>query len=156
MDTDRFDDLTRSLAAPASRRRALKLFGGGALGAALGLLGRGEARAYPNTCRRFVLSGGRRPDQGIYVDDDLEVRLNGVPILLDENALSDTHPPITFRARAGNRLRIIATDAEPFCHHLDNLYLHCRTGGAPRRLSNEISGCPDVAVGKFFDKTFTI
>jgi hypothetical protein len=49
MDTQRFDEITRTLAAATSRRTALKLLGGGAL-ASLGALLRPEGAG---ACRRF-------------------------------------------------------------------------------------------------------
>ena len=51
MDADRFDRLARSLAAPASRRAALKGLAAGALGLALGAVGIGEAGATHFGCR---------------------------------------------------------------------------------------------------------
>ncbi len=51
MDADHFDHLTRTLAAPASRRAALKGLTAGVLGVALGLLGIGETDATHYGCR---------------------------------------------------------------------------------------------------------
>jgi hypothetical protein len=42
MDGQRFDELTRSVAAGTSRRRVLRLAGGGLAAALLGVLGRGD------------------------------------------------------------------------------------------------------------------
>ena len=51
MDPERLDELTRTLGGTTSRRGGLRLLAGGALGAALGLLGRGEAGAFHFGCR---------------------------------------------------------------------------------------------------------
>ena len=54
MDADRFDRLARSLGT-TSRRGALRLLAGGALGSFLGLLGRGEAgAAHGEGCKRVT------------------------------------------------------------------------------------------------------
>ena len=51
MDDHRFDDLTRALSAPASRRAALRGLAGAALGAVAAALGRDEAAATHTVCR---------------------------------------------------------------------------------------------------------
>jgi hypothetical protein len=56
MDADRFDDLTRSIAASASRRRLVKALAGGVVAAAATAFGSGSASAYVR-CR---LTDGRR------------------------------------------------------------------------------------------------
>ena len=50
MNQDRFDDLTRTLASPTSRRTVLKTLAGSAAGGLLALLGGGEAAA-DDTCK---------------------------------------------------------------------------------------------------------
>lgn len=50
MDGNRFDDLTRALGAGTSRRRALKLLGGGLAGGAFTLFGRARTDAF--VCRQ--------------------------------------------------------------------------------------------------------
>ena len=60
MDTERFDGLVRTLGGAATRRDAMRLLAGGALGAALGLLGRGEAGAHHFGCRHVGRPCNRR------------------------------------------------------------------------------------------------
>ena len=132
MDGDRFDAITTRLGAGASRRGVLRLLAG-ALGGGLAAAARpGPSLAYPGTCRRFVLSGGPLPDDFIFVDDDLTVRLNGDPIFAEGDRDSSYIAPIRFTARAGDRLRIVARSGAVElggCQYLGSLFLHCRTGG---------------------------
>ena len=55
MDSDRFDHFARALATAASRRRLLRLFGGGALATLAGARAAGSAIAIPRQedCRAF-------------------------------------------------------------------------------------------------------
>ena len=157
MDGRSLDGLVRAMAASRSRRRALGLLAG-ALAAGLSAAARpGGAQAYPGTCRRFVLSGGPSPDDEILVDDDLTVRLNGRTIFEDGDGSASLIAPIRFSARAGDRLRIIAADAQEFCRELGPLYLHCRTGGKARKLSDGVPYvCNGQPSGVFFNKRYVI
>ncbi len=51
MDGSRFDELTRTLATPTSRRRTLRLLSGGTLALLAAALGAGDARATHHGCR---------------------------------------------------------------------------------------------------------
>jgi len=53
MDGSRFDDITRALAAGASRRAVLRRLGAGLAGVGLAAAGRGAARAAPSPCAAF-------------------------------------------------------------------------------------------------------
>ncbi len=105
-----------------------------------------------------ILAGGPAPTTSILVDDDLRLELNGQVIFNDNNGLASTIPPIPFQARNGDSLRIVATDALAFCHRLSPLYLHAAVGGAAQTLDavGVPLTCPGVAVGVFYDETFTI
>lgn len=117
----------------------------------------------------YTLSGGKSPSDTIFVDDDLEVQVNGKTVFLDDNSAdTESSPPwewkgdpITFTASPGDTLRIIATDAGvPDVGvgdaGLSALYLHVGgqsfklTDGIPSRQSKEF--LPDV----FFDESYTI
>ena len=156
MDGERFDAIMTRLTAGASRRGALRLLAG-ALGGGLAVAARpGSSLAYPRTCRRFVLSGGPSPDDDIFVDDDLTVRRNGAPIFVDgDGNTTYSIAPIRFTARAGDRLRIVARDFGG-CRKLDPLYLHCRTGGTARQLSDGVDTCSARPPGVFFNKRYVI
>ena len=154
------------LAAAASRRGALKSV------LASTLVGLGSAsllsveetgakkRKRKDECRLCILSSG--PYQSaqiprISVDDDLTVFLNGQILFQDEDEGSSTVGPFVFAGRRGDRLRIVAVDTDPDCHELSPLFLRCGCGDTPRKLSDGVpEECPDIAVGEFFDETFTI
>ena len=160
MDGERFDAIATRLAAGASRRGALRLLAG-ALGGGLAAAARpGRTLAYPGTCRRFVLSGGPSPDDPIPVIADLTVRLNGGPIFVDGDGRGSDLAPIRFAARAGDRLRIVARSGAVElggCRYLGQLYLHCRTGGTARTLSDGVPyDCNGEPSGVFFDQRYVI
>ncbi len=61
MDGQRFDDLTRTLAAGTSRRRVLRVVGGGLAAALLGVLGRSDQAAAElvfSSCLSYDETGG--------------------------------------------------------------------------------------------------
>lgn len=158
------DTIARLVGAASTRRKALgsavaSVVAG--LGVASVLGGEGirakKKRKKKKDCTLWFLSGGSDPNTKIRVDDDLTVFRNGQIVFKDDDGGSDSHCPIFFRARRGSQLRIVAFDAEADCHELSPLHLHCLTGGSPRKLSDGVpETCPNVAVGKFFDETFTI
>ena len=112
---------------------------------------------YSDACTRFRLTGGRRRDSKIAVDDRLVVFLGG-------NKIWDTGPnagdfgPFDFYARKGMTLGLAAYDNYEPKYELSALYLHCIAGGTgKRRLTDRKRGrsrkrLPNVFLGK----TFTI
>jgi hypothetical protein len=111
-------------------------------------------------CREWIMSGAPdslSPIPRIHVDDDLTIFLNGQILFQDEDSESTSFGPLIFRARRGDRLRFVAVDTGPNCHELSPIFLRCACGGSPRKLSDGVpEACPQVAVGEFFDETFTI
>jgi hypothetical protein len=108
-------------------------------------------------CTEWILSGGEDPTDQLRADDELRIELNGAPILADEDCLADDIAPVTFTAKVGDQVRVIATDCA-FCRSLSALWLHCPASGLSRELfSGRDDGC-DVnrPTGVFFDETFTI
>ncbi len=163
MDNASFDTLARLTAADTSRRGALRSAFASVLAGfgAAALLETREAAAKKKKkkkrLRRWLLSGGPDPTAEIEVDDDLKVLRNGQIVFEDDDGGDDSHDPIAFKARKGDRLKIVAFDAQANCHRLSPLYLHPESGGAPRKLSDDIPlTCPNVAVGTFFHETFRI
>lgn len=162
MEGSIFDMIARRFSAAVSRRGALRAIGGVAVGS-LGVAITGdEAAAYSSTCRRFILSGGKRRGKEIDVDDDLTVYVDGEAIFEDEDRKIGNNlvaiEPIKFKARVGDKLRIVATDGQGPCRSLSQLWLHCKEGGEPRRLTRGVAetcveGRP---ADTFFDKTFRI
>jgi len=162
MDGSVFDRLTRLVATRAPRRRviasALTAIGATRLLAAGGAEAQTKvAGKKKNRCRKWILSGGRDPGRDNFVDDDVKVLVNGEVVFEDDDGEWGAFGPLTISARKGDRLRIIAEDDQADCHRLEPLWLRCKRGGSPRRLSNGVpETCPGVAVGVFFDETFTI
>ncbi|MGB7531464.1 MAG: hypothetical protein WA977_00600 [Halobacteriota archaeon] len=108
----------------------------------------------------YTLSDGPSPETPLVVDDDLEVKVNGKTVFIDDDGVS-THDgratwkgaPITFSASPGEVLRIIATNPGGVDLELSLLYLH--VNGQSLKLSD---GVPKAQSGeyKFFDESFTI
>jgi hypothetical protein len=136
--------------------------GGALVGACLTTVAYRPATAYDKTCERFLLSGSKNPKREIDVDDDLIVFLNGESIFRDRDRVIGINlvaiEPIRFRANVGDKLRIVAKDGEGPCRSLSPLWLHCREGGSPRRLTVGVAeSCVDGRPPrKFFDETFKI
>lgn len=164
VDGAKFDAVTRRLAEGSSRRRALRLLGGAVAAALVG--GRAAAgtdaqvprEARGARCRDFVLSGGPLADEPIEVDDNLFVYVNRELVFGDRADRAGAVPPIAFGARRGDKLKIVARDVVAPCRQLDPLFLHCATGGAPRRLFRGVAQeCDNEdAVGVFVNKTYKI
>lgn len=162
MNEARFDDAIRRWVMAGTRRGALRLLGGVVIGGLVGIGRRGEAAAFPAGCRRFTLSGGKKRGKEIDVDDDLSVYVNGDRIFRDEDGVIgidlEAIEPIKFRARVGDRLRIVATDGEGPCRSLSALWLHCKDGGEARRLTSGVAEtCREGRPARtFFDETYRI
>jgi hypothetical protein len=161
MDRRRFDTLARA-AARETRRDTLRLLGRALAGGVLATLGRGQTRAYNDNCRRFTLSAGQNERKEIDVDDDLIVYLNDEKIFKDRDGVIgiglEPIEPIKFKARVGDKLRIVAKDGQGPCFSLSPLWLHCRDGGSPKKLTKGVEeDCdPERPPKKFFDETFRI
>ncbi|MGH2617746.1 MAG: hypothetical protein ACRDJC_21165 [Thermomicrobiales bacterium] len=155
-----FDALTRLIVAEISRRGVLTTplaaFGVASMLGAENAAAK-KKRKKKKRLRQWILSGGPDPTEEIEVDDDLKVLRNGQIVFEDDNGGDDSHDPIAFKARKGDRLKIVAFDAQANCHRLSPLYLHPESGGSPRKLSDDVPlTCPNVAVGEFFHETFRI
>jgi hypothetical protein len=164
MESSSFDTLAR-IAADRSRRDVLRsAFASALAGLGTASLGAKAASAKKRKkrrgCRQWLLSGAPEPSSPIpriRVDDDLTVFLNGQILFQDDDAGSSSVGPFLFAAKRGDHLRFVAVDTDPDCHELSPLFLRCACGGPPRKLSDGVpETCPDVAVGEFFNETFTI
>ena len=119
------------------------------------------AQAAPMFCPggALTLSGGTSPTETIGVDDDLEVRLNGVVIFVNSDQFATELPPISFTADLGDQLRVIARNSTIFGGHegVDPLYLHCVATGDIQVLDAVGIDIPSGPAGEVFsDRTFTI
>ena len=119
------------------------------------------AEAAPMYCPAgaLTLSGGTSPTETIGVDDDLELRLNGVTIFRNADQFATELPPIAFTADFGDQLGVIATNSPIYGGHegIDPLYLHCDATGDIQVLDPvgiDIASGPAGEV--FSDRTFII
>lgn len=157
MDGATFDAVTRRLAEGSSRRRAVRLVGGAVAALVVGGRSAAGADAQGARCRSFVLSGGPSPDEPIEVDDSLFVFVNRDRVFGKRANRAGAVAPVAFKAKRGDKLKIVARDEEAPCQQLDPLFLHCATGGEPRQLSEGIAQtCEAAETGVFFKQTFTI
>jgi hypothetical protein len=181
MQHQAFDRLARALAQPRSRRRELVALGGALLGAtAIPLSMRAQTvasdevtveAAFPKDCRKFQISAGpSRGDKFKHIDDDLFIEL--IPkghnrrretLLNDDNGSpngpnGDHIKGPEFKARVGDRIHVVARNAQEGGCELDEIWLHCiENPGGKIRLFNRISprDCRKDAdkIGVFFDET---
>src|SRR5215204_2738763 len=119
------------------------------------------AEAAPMYCPAgaLTLSGGTSATETIGVDDDLELRLNGVTIFRNADQFATELPPIVFTADFGDQLRVIAINSFIFGGHegIDPLYLHCDATGDIQVLDPVGIDIPSGPPGEVFsDRTFTI
>ena len=121
----------------------------------------------PDEPMPYFLTGGSSIWDYWSVDDDVMITLDGEKVFLDVNHTHDSHPPLELEARAGQELRIVATDYNYCDQSLDALTLHWGTGAS--QTLNEAqcrSACPSHPCydpdfvgpwpGIFFDATYTI
>jgi hypothetical protein len=93
------------------------------------------------------------------VDDDVIVYLNSIPIYVDANRLASQIPAISFSARPGDQLQVVASDASPSaCYGLTALVLRRDRDGSTFQIS---PGVPDFCRGPtrvttFFNRTFSL
>lgn len=172
MDGRRFDRLTAALAARGTRRSTLRT----ALAVAGFAVAGREARAasrytFSSGCDRFILAAGDRRDTKFeHVDDDFGVEIkrkgkkNWERVYVDDDGFinednGNRHAdPIKFDARVGDKIRIVASNAEPGGCGLDEIWLFCERGGDGKRLLKRYY-CTDSEksrTGVFLDETFRI
>jgi len=108
----------------------------------------------------YTLSGGPSPETPLVVDDDLEVRVNGETVFIDNDKVwtgswwaTWRGKPITFSASPGDVLQIIATNPGGGDIALSPLYLHVK--GQSLKLSDGVTRRRSE-IYTFFDKEFTI
>lgn len=157
MDDAAFDALARVAGRASNRRRVLALLGGGMAAAVAAGPGRGAAAQ--ERCDRWVLSGGPEGTEPIGVDDQLFVYLNGDRIYGARDQEAGFRPPLVFRARRGDKLKVAARDTNEPCYQLNALYLGCyRSNADSRRLDRGVTQTCGQSrpKGIFFSKTFTV
>lgn len=138
MESDRFDAVARVLSGSGSRRRVFAAIGAALLTPSVGRDPIVQGAAFDRRCSEFIISGGKKKNKKLDdVDDDLLIELqrqgstNWEVIFEDDNGGVNGGfgfrpiPPIRFRARVGDKLRITATNVQAGGCSLDALWLHC-------------------------------
>jgi hypothetical protein len=170
------DRLARALAAPRSRRQAVLAAASAFAGAHVlpeTTKGRasdkkprnqdrnknkdrkkkGKKSAIPSNCERFVISAGPdKDDKFKHIDDDLFIEL----IPKGRNVHRGVKP---FTAKIGDRIHIVATNAEKGGCELDEIWLHCIEGkGGEMRLTKRIrpENCNGDQLGSFLNALIRI
>ena len=113
------------------------------------------AAASADDTEEWVLNGGGVP---FHIDDDLELRVNGVTVYKDSSGLADYFDQIPFQAKVGDTLEVLATDTFGICSEVDTLYIRRTSTGTNLKLTNGYEGpCDDSAHGiTFFDETYIL
>jgi len=107
----------------------------------------------------LTLSNAVSATQGIAVDDDLLLQLNGTTFYENNDEWASILAPIQFSAAYGDQLRVVASNSTVFGGNqgLDSLALYCDANGSSQVLEpsqSQAGNGPNGAV--FYDKTFTI
>ncbi len=109
----------------------------------------------------YTLSASPSPETPLVVDDDLEVKVNGETMFIDDDGYATLDgraswkgDPITFSALPGYELEIIATNPGGGEIELSALYLHA--GGESVQLSDGVPNAPGGDLYEFFRERFTI
>jgi hypothetical protein len=123
----------------------------------------------PNTCAAdgsiplidYTLSASPSTETPLVVDDDLEVKVNGNTVFIDDDGYSTLDgraswkgAPITFSALPGDELEIIARNPGGGEIELSALYLHA--GGESVKLNDGVPNAPGGDLYEFFRERFTI
>jgi hypothetical protein len=132
----------------------------------------GKKSTIPRNCERFVISAGPdEKDKFKHIDDDLFIEL--IPkgrnvhrevLLKDDNGLPNgdngKHLSVKpFTAKIGDRIHIVATNAEKGGCELDEIWLHCIEGkGGEMRLTKRIKPekCNGDQLGAFLNALIRI
>jgi len=95
---------------------------------------------------QYTLSGGASIFDHWAVDDDVAVYLDGTLVFSDTSESRSTHAPLVLDAKAGETLRVVATDHNYCEKYLDALVLHWGTDES-QELNEAIcvSSCPEDA-----------
>jgi hypothetical protein len=109
----------------------------------------------------YTLSASPSPETPLVVDDDLEVKVNGETVFIDDDGYATLDGraswnggPITFSALPGDELEVIATNPGGGGIELSALYLHA--GDESLQLSDGVPNAPGGDLYEFFRERFTI
>lgn len=188
MNGQTFDRLTKVAGVQQSRRRALRSLAAAGLALAAAATGLDSVaaavkRSAGNSCnvgadclsgrcdavtrtRSICASGcanallwGSANGNGVYVDDELVVYVNGVKVF-EYRGPATTFSPIPLGAlKSGDSIRVVANNSPYYCGYMElsPLYLACAGGGVtqvldPTGYPGNWGACGEV----FYDRTFTV
>ena len=116
---------------------------------------RSSLAAASSDTEEWVLNGG---GVDFRIDDDLELRVNGVTVFKDASGFADYFTEIPFQAKVGDTLEVLATDTFGICSEVDPLYIRRTSTGTNLKLTKGYDGpCDDSAHGiTFFDETYIL
>jgi hypothetical protein len=122
--------------------------------------GRSPAISVAGSCS-LILTGGPSAAEGLTVDDDLTLLLDGSPIFTDNDEMADNHPPIVLGVitEGGEELRVIASNSTEFGGpmSLDPLWIHCLSQSVSFALDPEGFSAGSGDLGEiFYDETFVV
>ncbi|MBX3143568.1 MAG: hypothetical protein KF813_07430 [Trueperaceae bacterium] len=87
------------------------------------VLGQAEASATFGVTNEYVLSGDPSGTGNIYVDDALDIKLNGVMIYTDGMARAGSRSPISITANKGDVLTFEVRDHVGVCSNMSTIYI---------------------------------
>jgi hypothetical protein len=116
---------------------------------------------------QYILSGGPKPTDVIFDDDDLEVYQDKTKLFVDDDHVRSTEnrgkrparykgEPIVLVLDAPKKLRIVAIDCSPTEAIIGELWLH-RWDGARKKLTDRVSmNSPPNLPAVFFDESYPL
>jgi hypothetical protein len=116
---------------------------------------------------QYILSGGPKPTDLIFVDDDLEVYQEKAKLFVDDDHVRTTEnrgkqparykgEPIVLVLDASKKLRIVAIDCGPTEAIIGQLWLH-RWDGARKKLTDGVSlNSPPNLPAVFFEESYSL
>ena len=116
---------------------------------------------------QYVLSGGPKPTDPIFVDDDLEVYQEKTALFIDNDNVRSTETrgkqaasykgkPIILVLDPAKKLRIVAIDCNPTSAALGQLWLHRWDGARKKLTSGKQADSAPALPAPFFDESFTL
>jgi hypothetical protein len=116
---------------------------------------------------QYVLSGGSKPTDLIFVDDDLEVYQDKAQLFIDDDHVRTTETrgkraarykgePIVLVLDSTKKVRIVAIDCGPTEAIIGSLWLH-RWDGERKKLTDGVTlASPPNLPAAFFDESYTL
>jgi hypothetical protein len=124
--------------------------------------GRCQPIVAPVVCPDAVLAGASGPLSSSFVDDDLQVFVNGESVFVDPNPnnANNITPIALGELTNGDTLRLVATDSTTSCggaEQLNPITLYCPSRGTSQVLvATTVVDGGDPCGNVFYDESFTV